>query len=99
MIKLIISFSSVPTDVAKHYNLILVQIAGRAPLHLLMLVSDHYPKDACERMLDLLLKAGADPNMPVQGGRVGKMMGVWNRSKRFITIMKKLSIKTVNVWT
>ena len=99
MIKLIISSSSVPTDVAKHYNLILVQIAGRAPLHLLMLVSDRYPKDAHERMLDLLLKAGADPNMPVQGGRVGKMIGVWNRSKRFITIMKKLSIKTVNVWT
>ena len=99
MIKLIISFSSVPTDVAKHYNLILVQFAGVAPLHLLLVVSDRYPQDAWPRMLDLLLTAGADPNMPVQGGRVGKMMGVWNRSKRFITIMKKLSIKTVNVWT
>ena len=77
MIKLIISLSSMPTDVTKHYNLILVQFAGRAPLHLLLVVSVRYPHDAHERMLDLLLTAGADPNMPIQSGEVGKMMGVY----------------------
>ena len=76
MIKLIISSSYVPSDVAKHHNLILVQAAGHAPLHILLGASGRSPHDAWPRMLDLLLVAGADPNMPVQGGRVGKMMGV-----------------------
>ena len=75
MIKLIILFSS-GTSLLKHYNLILVQWAGNAPLHLLMLASDRSPHDVHERMLDLLLTAGAEANMPAQGGKVGKMIGV-----------------------
>ena len=76
MIKLIISFSSMPTYVTKHYNLILVQAAGLAPLHTLLGASGRYPHDAWPRMLDLLLTAGADPNMPAQSGLVGKMICV-----------------------
>ena len=67
---------------------------GLAPLHLLVLVSDSSPHDVHERMLDLLLTAGAEANMPAQGGEVGKMMDACNRSNQ--KDLLQLRKRTVN---